>query len=467
MSRRFSSFGITVPPNDPSGPPSGGVTSSVNILPNTLRIDNKDTISTLRFRESTYENFYLTEQLVSYTSQNVNTLTDVPSTNVISNLCPILDNSKHRKIVVTSKLNSLYIVPIRSINDYYVFGTPVTFPTIRTVLYNSPAYYLTNIGIDNVIVPNVTTFDTSFLDTPATGQQTKITSISESIGDILSTNPTFVVGSIGNTKTINLQRVSTSIVHSVTPISVTTSTGQDTLSIYTTVATEFPYRPVVSILTAYTFTPTSLQDGYTFDDTTFTTKYPNYLVFNTNEETAAIVGKVSVGLNGSYFLNSTTTYSGILPTTIYVVPYAMKTYNSEMLVSYASSVITLDVNGYVPPTVEPPIVTPNTNTSMPYIQFQFRRGTTAEWLAVGGGQGPVLASGEIGVDTTLNQFKIGNGVTKWANLPYGGIQGERGFTGPTGPPGDFSSLSATGTVSADYHPIYYSQSAGKAVLKTS
>jgi len=46
------------------------------------------------------------------------------------------------------------------------------------------------------------------------------------------------------------------------------------------------------------------------------------------------------------------------------------------------------------------------------IKFQFRRGTTAEWSSAN----PVLASGEIGLDTTLKIIRVGNGVTAWNSL---------------------------------------------------
>lgn len=45
-------------------------------------------------------------------------------------------------------------------------------------------------------------------------------------------------------------------------------------------------------------------------------------------------------------------------------------------------------------------------------KFQFRRDTTANWSAAN----PVLSQGEVGLDTTLNIFKIGNGVTAWNSL---------------------------------------------------
>ena len=60
------------------------------------------------------------------------------------------------------------------------------------------------------------------------------------------------------------------------------------------------------------------------------------------------------------------------------------------------------------------------------IQIQLRRGTTAEWTA----GNPILAVGELGLDTTLNIFKIGNGSTRWVSLATAS-----GVAGPTGPAG--------------------------------
>jgi hypothetical protein len=51
---------------------------------------------------------------------------------------------------------------------------------------------------------------------------------------------------------------------------------------------------------------------------------------------------------------------------------------------------------------------------MPFIQFQFRRGTGAEWQAAN----TVLAPGELGLDTTTQRFKIGDGSTAWNDLVY-------------------------------------------------
>ena len=48
------------------------------------------------------------------------------------------------------------------------------------------------------------------------------------------------------------------------------------------------------------------------------------------------------------------------------------------------------------------------------IQMQMRRGTTTEWSTAN----PTLASGELGLDTALNKFKIGDGTTVWNSLAY-------------------------------------------------
>ena len=85
---------------------------------------------------------------------------------------------------------------------------------------------------------------------------------------------------------------------------------------------------------------------------------------------------------------------------------------------------------------------------MPFIQLQFRRGTAASWTL----QNSLLAVGEMAIESDTNLFKIGDGVTRWNLLPYGGLQGPTGEaggggggdTGPTGPGDKY--LSATTTV---------------------
>jgi hypothetical protein len=46
------------------------------------------------------------------------------------------------------------------------------------------------------------------------------------------------------------------------------------------------------------------------------------------------------------------------------------------------------------------------------IQFRIRRDTAANWTT----QNPILASGEVGLDTTNNYIKVGDGVNTWSNL---------------------------------------------------
>ena len=79
---------------------------------------------------------------------------------------------------------------------------------------------------------------------------------------------------------------------------------------------------------------------------------------------------------------------------------------------------------------------------MPFVQIQFRRGTANQWTA----ENPLLAVGEMAIETDTNLYKIGDGVTLWILLPYGGLHGPTGTTGPTGyngttgPTGDASSV---------------------------
>jgi hypothetical protein len=47
-------------------------------------------------------------------------------------------------------------------------------------------------------------------------------------------------------------------------------------------------------------------------------------------------------------------------------------------------------------------------------QIQLRRDTAATWTSVN----PVLAAGEIGLETDTRQIKAGDGATAWASLAY-------------------------------------------------
>jgi hypothetical protein len=71
------------------------------------------------------------------------------------------------------------------------------------------------------------------------------------------------------------------------------------------------------------------------------------------------------------------------------------------------------------------------------VLIQFRRDTAAAWTLAN----PTLASGEMGIETDTNLFKVGNGSSQWNDLPYGGIQGGPGATGATG----LGATGATGT----------------------
>ena len=90
--------------------------------------------------------------------------------------------------------------------------------------------------------------------------------------------------------------------------------------------------------------------------------------------------------------------------------------------------------------------------TMPFVQLQFRRGLSTEWTS----NNPTLASGEMGIETNTNQFKIGDGTTAWNSLAYGGIMGPTGNTGAastvTGPSGSIGIDGFSGglTLQLDY-----------------
>ena len=61
------------------------------------------------------------------------------------------------------------------------------------------------------------------------------------------------------------------------------------------------------------------------------------------------------------------------------------------------------------------------------VQVQLRRGTTAQWSTAN----PTLASGEVGVDTSLTKFKVGNGSTAWNSLGYATLTFQGAYAGGT------------------------------------
>ena len=50
--------------------------------------------------------------------------------------------------------------------------------------------------------------------------------------------------------------------------------------------------------------------------------------------------------------------------------------------------------------------------------MQQRRGTASQWTSSNAGDGPILNAGEIGWESDTNKFKIGDGVSYWADLTY-------------------------------------------------
>ena len=77
---------------------------------------------------------------------------------------------------------------------------------------------------------------------------------------------------------------------------------------------------------------------------------------------------------------------------------------------------------------------------MPFIQFQHRRDTSTNWQT----NNPLLASGEMGIETDTSSFKIGNGTSHWVDLPYGGLSGPTGHIGATGCTGSTGYTGPTG-----------------------
>ena len=89
---------------------------------------------------------------------------------------------------------------------------------------------------------------------------------------------------------------------------------------------------------------------------------------------------------------------------------------------------------------------------MPAIQvIQVRRGTAAQWSS----SDPVLAAGEIGYESDTGFYKIGDGVTAWGLLQYGGIRGLAGASVlenyGDGSDGDLVISSGTTSLTRDFY----------------
>ena len=81
---------------------------------------------------------------------------------------------------------------------------------------------------------------------------------------------------------------------------------------------------------------------------------------------------------------------------------------------------------------------------MPVVtQFQFRRGTAAQWTSAN----PTLAAGEPGLETDTGKFKIGTGSTAWNSLGYTGSGTVTSVVAGTGLSG--GTITSTGTIAID------------------
>lgn len=58
-------------------------------------------------------------------------------------------------------------------------------------------------------------------------------------------------------------------------------------------------------------------------------------------------------------------------------------------------------------------------------RIQLRRDTAVNWSSIN----PILSDGEMGIETNTRQFKIGDGISTWNTLSYGGLQGPPGVAG--------------------------------------
>jgi hypothetical protein len=80
------------------------------------------------------------------------------------------------------------------------------------------------------------------------------------------------------------------------------------------------------------------------------------------------------------------------------------------------------------------------------VQIQLRNDTAANWTAAN----PILAQGEMGIETDTDLFKIGNGLTNWADLPYGGLAGPQSVETATAP---IVYDESTQNISLDYNQL--------------
>lgn len=88
------------------------------------------------------------------------------------------------------------------------------------------------------------------------------------------------------------------------------------------------------------------------------------------------------------------------------------------------------------------------------VRLILRNGTASQWTT----SNPVLAEGEMGVETDTNKFKIGDGAIAWNALPYGGLVGPigpQGPAGPTGPQGPVGQANFSGDIDGGHSGSVY------------
>ena len=73
-------------------------------------------------------------------------------------------------------------------------------------------------------------------------------------------------------------------------------------------------------------------------------------------------------------------------------------------------------------------------------KIQLRNDTSGAWELAN----PILAEGEMGVETDTNKIKVGNGIDEWDDLPY--VAGEGGGDGGDG---TFDDLTVSGLLTAE------------------
>ena len=76
------------------------------------------------------------------------------------------------------------------------------------------------------------------------------------------------------------------------------------------------------------------------------------------------------------------------------------------------------------------------------VKIQMRRDTAAAWTAAN----PVLAAGEMGLETDTAKYKIGDGTTAWTSLAYSSLPSTAISTTTLTAKGDLLVATANGTV---------------------